>query len=324
MIKIEEFKKYPDDWDNLIDISLNGTLFNKQKFLSYHNIKFTNNLKIFKIYKNEKLICLLDFIQIHDKGKMYLKSPYGGSYGSFIFLENLNYSVSAELVDKFIIYLKENKYSDVYLVPVPDFLFEESFNTFEFCLLKNDFKILYYDISSVCKIKSSLNYDENFYSRKTKYDIKKLAEKNFSIKKNHKIEDLYSILKKNFEKHGTVPTHDYDDLKYLVKNLSDNIDFFVLYYEGVPISSIFLFYTTNNSASLFYISQDPNYQSQRSITFLIDHVLNYLFNKGCVIVDFGTSSVKNIPRQSLFNFKEKFNTSGYFRKTFHWMSTIDD
>lgn len=319
MIKIEELNKYPEDWDKLIDNSLNGTLFHKQKFLSYHNEKFIEKFKIIKIYKNSKLVCLLDFIQINNEGKKCLKSPYGGSYGSFIFLENPNYSLSNELLDKFLNYLKKNNYDEVYLVPTPDFLFENSFNTFEFCLIQKNFKLLYYDISSVCKIKSFLDYEEKFYSRKTKYDLKKLAEKKFTIKKNDKIEDLNYILKKNFKKHCTNPTHNFDEIKYLVKNLSDNIDYFVLYNnEGTPISSIFLFYITNNSASLFYISQDPNYQSQRSITFLIDHVLKYLFKKDCLIIDFGTSSVKNIPRPSLFDFKEKFNTLGYFRKTFYW------
>lgn len=324
MIKIEELKKYPENWDKIIDASLNGTLFHKKKFLNYHNKKFTENFKILKFYKNNKLICLLDFIEIYEREKKTLKSPYGGSYGSFIFLINPTYSQSSSIIHKFIEYLKHNKFDEAYLVPTPDYLFDHSFNTFEFNLKENNFKTIYSDISSVCKIKSFSDYNEKFYARKMKYDLKKLAQKKFTINQNNKIEDLYYILKKNFEKHGSNPTHTFEELKYLVSNLSSDIDFFILYYDGVPISSIFTFHITKSSSSLFYISQDPNYQSQRSITFLIDHVLKYLFKKDCLIVDFGTSSVKNIPRPSLFDFKEKFNALGYFRKTFYWENTIDN
>jgi len=48
-----------DDWDKIVDESDNGTIFHKQKFLSYHpSDRFINKSII--IYKNNKPLALFD------------------------------------------------------------------------------------------------------------------------------------------------------------------------------------------------------------------------------------------------------------------------
>lgn len=74
-----------ETWDSFIDNSINGTLFHRQRFMSYHAAgKFTDTSLLF--YEGNKLLSVFPAaIIMAADGKKVLKSHPGTSYGGFVF-----------------------------------------------------------------------------------------------------------------------------------------------------------------------------------------------------------------------------------------------
>jgi hypothetical protein len=60
----------PDEWDNFVETSDNGTIFHKRRFLSYHpEGKFKDASLIFR--KQNKLFSIFPAVEIERDGKKY-------------------------------------------------------------------------------------------------------------------------------------------------------------------------------------------------------------------------------------------------------------
>ena len=101
----------PDEWDNFVDQSDNGTLFNKRQFLNYHPKSKFNDVSFF-VKKNGKLLSVFTAALIERDGKKILSSHPGASYGSFVYQSDLNFKEAHDLVEYLIEYSKEKKLTE--------------------------------------------------------------------------------------------------------------------------------------------------------------------------------------------------------------------
>ena len=75
---------YFEVWDNFIDTSNNGTIFNSRKFLNYHiNKKFVDHSLIFE--KNNEVLAVLSAALVVQKNERALISHPGASFGSLVY-----------------------------------------------------------------------------------------------------------------------------------------------------------------------------------------------------------------------------------------------
>ena len=110
-------------WDNFVDKSINGNIFHKQQFLSYHppdKFKFKHLL----IYNNKnKLICLIPGGISNNK----FISPIGSSFGGFIISKKNTLAESIDLVNSLVIFCKEKGYNGIKVTP-PMQIYNKIFN----------------------------------------------------------------------------------------------------------------------------------------------------------------------------------------------------
>jgi len=108
-------------WDDFVDDSNNGTLFHKQKFLSYHEEKFKDDEHPLLFYEGEKLIAVLPLAIFESEGKKIAKSPYGGSFGGFVY-KKATYSNVSNIIKTFKEYAIQNNF-DTIVMTLSGFLF---------------------------------------------------------------------------------------------------------------------------------------------------------------------------------------------------------
>ena len=81
MITYKIYNDNLDEWDDFVDTSINGTIFQKQKFLQYHiNRKFINHSLMF--YKKKMLIAVFAASSV---GETLFSHP-GASFGGIVYL----------------------------------------------------------------------------------------------------------------------------------------------------------------------------------------------------------------------------------------------
>jgi len=287
-----------------------ATIFHHPDFLSYHGNKYTESHLGF--FKGNELFGLVTMAVSDIDGKMVAKSPYGASYGGFIFSKTMNYNDSKEILELFKNYLLEKKINKVIIVPPIDVYYKYYSGTFVFAMLEVGFKFINSDITSVVYlVKENLM---NFNSR-AKRAYKKSLKFDLDIKYDAKVDDFWFLMLKTFKKHGVPPTHSLNELLYLKEMFLQDIKFSVVYYKNAPVAGIAEFKLNNYCLMSFYICQDDKYRYMNAQTYLIKNLLDKACFGGFKYFDFGTSSLNMVANPNIFSFKEGLGSIGKFRHT---------
>jgi hypothetical protein len=309
-----------DWWNNFVNDSNEGTLFHRLDFLSYHGDKFKKNEHHLIICKGEQpfgIIPLAIFpIELLSNNKLikYAKSPYGGSYGGPVFKRNLDYKESMEIIKVILEYLNRFDITN-FIMTLPIFPCSKIYSdTFRLALIENNFKCINRDISSVVSLYQNIDIQITSRARNM---VRKAQKMNVEIKMDVDISDFWKVLELTFDKHNTLPTHTYDELKWLWDKF-DEIYFDVAYYENKPIAGIGYFDINNTVTSSFYFAQDPEFQNIQALSLLVYNALIFSKNQDMLWFDFGTSSKNMMGVENIFQFKESFNSIGFFRDTYAW------
>ncbi len=306
---------YKKKWDEFVLNANNGTIFHCLDFVSYHGTRFTKNERPLIFLKGESLYGVFPFAIFNKNQSKFGQSPYGASYGGPVFYKELNYSESVKVVQEMIEYFKQNNLNEVSItLPLPCYKKTHS-DTFYLVLYENNFKCTNRDISSIVDIKS--NEIELLFTSKVRNTLCKARDETSRILMDASIKDFWPLLEMTYERHGTNPTHTYDELNHLSENLK-NIRFEVAWVNNEPAAGICHFIINSRCVMTFYMTTNPKYKSTQALSLLISESMLYFQNKGYRWYDFGTSSVQMHARPNIFKFKERFGSVGQFRETYKW------
>lgn len=307
-ISFDEMKQsnsFAEVWDSFVDSSINGTIFHKVAFLSYHDIEHQSKLKYFEFKLKNKVIARLAF----GLDGSSLHSPYGASYGGFIFNDYLSYSVSIHLVDCLLEIARIYKVEKIFYTPPIQAAHDSSFDTFNFALFEKGFRLDSADITNVFDRKYS-----QFSNRLLRARQRAMAQ-NVMLNKNGSLEDFWCVLQKTYAKHGANPTHSFMQLRYLIEKDGLDIRMPVAYFNDLPVAALGCFKISKHLDSSFYICSDPLYKDTQALSYLLSETLNTV-DERIRYFSFGTSSVSMMPRLNIFEFKENFTRIGMFKLNF--------
>lgn len=305
--------KYYQKWNNLVENSINGTIFQRMDFLEYHKDRFISNEQPLIVLKGEDLVAVLPFGVFENDNVRMGKSPYGGSYGGFVFKNRQTYSSCKKICDLFIEYLKEKDISRVQFTISPSIISPEYDEVFQFCLLENSFKITNSDITSICKLDKDIY--NNLLTSRARNMINKAKKLPVKIIRTNDCNDFWLLMDKTFNKHQSRPTHSKEEWQYLCNKFPNHIYNEIAYFDNQAVAGIGHIRVNNITDSSFYLCQDPAFSDTQVLSLLIAESLNNLSMNGLKYFDFGTSSVNMKARENIFLFKESFGATGYFRHT---------
>ena len=299
-------------WDDFIEQSCNGTLFHLLRFLQYHGDKFTNVERHVVVKKGDDMFAGLSLALDPQTGAA--RSPYGGSYGGFVFRHSPTYSESVALADAFLEYLRiEGIKSFTIIMPIACYC-ESSLDTFVFALLQRGFRTVQKAVSNVVSFKSSVSIEQTMTSR-ARNMVRKAKNLGIRVESDADLELFWPVMQATFDRHGASPTHSHDDLAKLKALFPDRVIFDVGLHAGQVVAGMCSFMLNSRAVSSFYLCQNEVGRETQALSLLIYNALERYKAKAFEFFDFGTSADRNVVRPNLFRFKESFGSVGYFRDT---------
>jgi len=313
---IEAKDKYLDKWDDLIESSVNGTIFHRRDFLSYHGDWFKDKEKYLYVLEGTQPFAQISLIIDEHNGEIVAHSPYGASYGGFVFQSYPGYKKGKEIVKLILEYMNQNQVDRFVITPPIACCSKYFLDTFKFNLLEADFNSINRDISSVYYFEDRPVFES--LASKVRNTIRTAEKHDIEIIENADVKDFWKVLSSTYLKHGTSPTHSIEEFSLLMDLLPERIYTNVAYMNGIPVAGVACFEINKLTNSSFYLCQNSEFQQYQALSLLVMKTLELSREKGFSFFDFGTSSSNMQARENIFTFKEHFTKIGQFRETFEW------
>lgn len=307
-----EWKEFLRNQYNLFfDFRFNSynDVFNKN--IKWHHVKFKDN-------ETGKIPAIMIGCEKEFNGKRTYVSCDGVSFGGFLWKKRTSLINYMDITSRFIKYLQENNF-DKCIIKNPPFLYNKvpSEET-EYALIKNGFNVSSISISNIIDLE---NFEFRKISEPKKRSIRK-SNKKTEVKilnremSDSELKEYYTILLKNRELKNVKPTHSFEELKYLKKNLKNEIIMFSCLLDG-NIAAVCILFSINKDMILnFYLADDENFKMERVSEFILYKSIEWAKENNYKYYDTGTSDSNGELIEGLFAFKKNFLANGYLRKTF--------
>jgi len=316
---IEYENKNRNEWEEFVLNSNNGTMFHRQAFLDYHpNGKFNFHHLMFR--KNKKLLAVLPGGITKDRRVFW--SPMGASYGSFV-TDDIRFEESLELVDTALEYFAANGFEDIYLIP-PPLIYSRNYSQHcEYAMLYRKFDFELHYISHAIDLKHGSGFLTHFDKTARKSIHKVLREKKIEIVDSLDYESFNDILLKNKARHNVKPTHTLEDMLRLQQLVPEHLKLMLVMHEGKPIAGSWLFLANPKVVVCFYNMLYYEYEHLKPVYLINYETVRWATENGYEWVDIGVSQDTKAddpmtPSIGLINFKERFNSRGILRSTYHY------
>lgn len=317
MISIKKYtEKLNNIWDDFIIKSNNGTIFHTQQFLNYHSKgKFKNHSLLF--FDDNNLVGVLPAAIIQDRNKKVLYSHPGASFGGFV-CNNLSFEKYNNMILALEEYSIKNNFNIIRLINTPSIYYKIKNNSLDYLIQWRGFfkKEIY--ISHYLKNNMKTQSLSFLHKRKQRYIKNIIRNKTFSIKESHNFEVFYPILIKSKNLFKTQPTHSLKELLILKNKFSKEIHLLLFYKNKKIAGGSVIFFTSNNTALIFYNAIDSKFKKDHLSTFQLYNCIKFAKKNNKEILDFGVSHTPESPNPldpkfSLIQFKEHFGTRGVVR-----------
>lgn len=266
-----------------IDNSLEFINYSKDKNIDFNNIDNIFGNPFFLNY-HENIKCNYLLIELENKLVGYL--PYtvkdgsifshgGATYGGFIQISDLQENELNCIFEDIKKFYSSSNLKKLVIRFLPDLFWNnhKSLNAFfhEKMITKFSEDEFYIPINN-----DLIDINSSGFRRNHKRDIKRFQEINSEIiqcESKEKVSAFHTLLTKNLEKHGVLPTHTLDELFWLKSNLSNKIKIHLLkdkeYFAGVTLFEI-------NSSTDYIMYGSLNYENN------IKGSLKYLYWKTAI------------------------------------------
>ena len=322
MISVKKYKKnLSETWDQFVESSNNGTIYNTRRFLSYHiQRKFVDSSLCF--FKQQKIVAVLPAAI---KNNQLISHP-GASYGGLIIRNNLKFAIIDKIITLLEQYCINNKILSIFLIPSPSIYWKKYDASLEYILEYKKFDVKESYISHAAPLDKTSPIINHINRRKQRYIKNYINNNEFQIIEHFSFADkygkaFYEILELNKKKYSTTPTHSIRELTKLKKIFPDQIKLFISLKKKCVVGGAILFITNNNTSLVFYNAVAKNMRNTQLSAYQLYFCSNISEQLGMCFIDFGVSQKAETinplsPKMSLIKFKEQLNAVGVRRKAY--------
>jgi hypothetical protein len=301
-------------WDNFIDYSSNGTIFQKIAFLKYHKGKFHGDEEFIMIYKNNKIICVVSYLIKHEN-QVEIITPYGASWGGIVCINGMGLQMYCDLIDNLIVYFANLSASKIRICNTPHHYTVNEDRYLDYALCSRGFVCIKRDVMHVLTLNKSLSALSHFDSR-TRSKLRKVLS-DVDIIENVKAEQFYDILMENQNHLKSKPTHSFEELNYLMDSFQEiTIDIAISKCDQSK-AGVCYFESNRHSVTAFYIAQENNARGKDMLLPIFERGIERYLVKNYKYFDFGTSTLNGIIQNpGVSQFKESFGAVCRLRETY--------
>ena len=311
-------------WDKFVENSINGTIFHRRLFLSYHiDRKFNDFSLIFE--KKGKIIAVFPAAIEEKDNKKILFSHPGASFGGLVY-QKLIFNDAKIIIDLIENYSKEHGFDNTFFIPTPSIYSKSRDETIEYALLWRNYKPIEYYISSVISIHINIekNIEEIYRLKKrSKTYYKKIIQKNnITFRWENNFDVFYPILVENKKRHDAKPTHSLKELKKIDKLLPGSLCLLIMYTDNKPIGGTLIINANKKTGIIFYNMINYKYSYLQPAILQTIEAIRYAAIKNIKYLDFGVSQDPKAdnpltPSNSLIQFKEETGAFTIIRKAYN-------
>ena len=312
--------EFRQEWEAFVRNSNNGTMFQLQSFLDYHDEgKFLFHHLMFR--EKGQLVAVLPGGFFKNDTEAYW-SPIGASYGSIVTGDE-PFERCLAIVDALMDYCRRENFREIFLIP-PPLIYSKNYSQHtEYAMLYRKFDFELHYISHAIELKHGDKFLDHFDKTARKNIRKILREETISIRESDDYETFYRILVENKARHNTKPTHSLEDLQKLRTLLPDNLKLYLVYHGETAIAGSLLFLCNEKVVLCFYNMLLYEYEHLKPVYLIMYETVRWALEAGYEWVDIGVSQVPNdpdpmTPALSLIEFKERFDARGILRSTYHY------
>ncbi|MCS7170515.1 MAG: GNAT family N-acetyltransferase, partial [Candidatus Kapabacteria bacterium] len=211
----------------------------------------------------------------------------------------------------------------LFLIPAPSIYSINYSQNLEYAMLYRRFGFEYHYISHAIHLKRGLDF-LNFFDKTARKTIRKLLrQQRLRVSESDDYGTFYHILFQNKARHGVKPTHSLEDLYRLHELVPEHLRLLMVYDGNVAIAGSLLFLCNPKVVLCFYNMMLYEYQHLHPVYLLMYEIVRWATQQGYEWVDIGVSqdtkaSDPMTPALSLIRFKERFDSRGILRSTFHY------
>ena len=319
--------------EELINVSGNGSLFHRPRFLSYHGPeKFRDQRVRWRHYlfcKGTHVIAFLPGALIYEEGTgLIYKSPFGASCGGLVY-GDLAFDKIADCTKKWwedIMALGVKKV-EVVLPPSPYFS-EGGAECFEFELVRCGLRIENPDLSFIVKLRSAQEFPMDLFRSKARNAFNKAKKHGVTVEHAEDflaaLDVFYPILLENQKRFNATPTHSRSEILRLKDLFPENIHLFLAQMGKHTLCGILIFCVTPYVINTFYIADIPEFRGYQGLNALAARIYIWARDQGVEWIDFGPSTFGLEPHFTLIKFKESLGCRGYLRHRYLWSTNTEN
>ena len=328
MIIVQKYnKKLLNQWDSFINLSNNGTVFQKQQFLSYHQHRKFKDCSLIIKYK-EQIVALFPAAEIVENNTKCFYSHPGASYGGIVTKEKIPFKLINEIIIAIELYLQKNKFDSVFLINSPKIYCTTQNDSLEYLLTWNKYNKKEEYISHAVKLTNTQAVSKLLSKRKYRYlqnneQLKKIKFKKLNVNKNLKeIEMFYDILYVSKQIYSVTPTHTLDEIIILLNLFPNEIELYISLNQNKIIGGYMILHANTNTSLVFY-NVILNKSKYKQVAMLqLYHSMKLAKQRGQQFIDFGVSHLPEdenplAPKFSLIQFKEQLGAVGVQRTAYY-------
>lgn len=285
---------YFEEWDTFIrEKSVNGTLLQTRKFLSYHPKERFKDCSVI-VKSKGSVVAVSPACELVENGNKVFMSHGGSTYGGLIVsLAVCKIEKMDQLIRTVEDFLRDAGFSKIIYKQTPDLLSESKNDLLYFCLQYEGYDEqqelnLYIDFE---------NYSEQIiknFNQGRRSCIKKCVNSGMELKKiqsENEFGIFHEILKENLKKHGKTPVHTVEELLLLKKILRDEIEFWYVEFEGRMAAGAMVFYFNNVSCMhTHYMAADLRLNEYSPMSFLYYSMIDHAMKQGYKSVSWGIAT----------------------------------
>jgi hypothetical protein len=234
-----------------------------------------------------------------------LLAPFSAPFSSFSFEDD---STRTELIIRAITlleeYLNSSNINVIKFILPPLFYNRNLISKLIFSFYQSKYSIII-DQNHCFYTKNFIKYENDTIRKGVRYNLRVANKNGLAFKKastNDEYAIAYDVIRLNKEAMNRplkMTFNQINDMKSMV-----DIDFFIVYYKDIPISSSIVYKYTPKIVQIIYWGAIPNYNCYYPMNFMAMNIFKYYRDIKIEIIDLGNSSSQGSPNFGLSNFKE--------------------
>ena len=280
-----------EKWDEFIQgQSINGTLLQTRKFLSYHPSERFRDRSVVVINKGA-IVAVCPACELSENGNKIFLSHGGSTYGGLIVSPSIcQMEKIYQLIKTVESFLRDFGFSKIIYKQTPDLLSLSKNDLLDFCL-----KYAGYDEKQELNLYIDFeHYSEeiirNFDQGRRRW-IKKCINRGMELKELRTKDELnvfHNVLTDNLKKYGKSPVHTVEELLMLRDILKDEVKFWGVNFDGRIVAGAMVFYFNKvRCMHTHYLAADSKFDEYSPMSYLYYSMIDHATKQGYRSVSWG-------------------------------------